>query len=190
MDLFTINITSELIYNGFDLNGEEIEMVDVFPRDYSGFHFDDHTVLSMEKLSDKLTDNLVHSESSQSTSGRSELIEIDLPIYERTIQQQVQGNDLSINSCILSLFAVIEAIGDVRRCEITDSVYDAIKHKVIKCPNYDLSRDFSKKLLRNLRHGVFSKQLDWTKNCIIHWPLNLQHSQSIIQIILIFEQYF
>lgn len=138
MDLFTINITSEMQCNGFDLNGEEIEMVDVFPRNYSGFHFGNSAVVSLKKIGDGQVPSM---------SAPRALVEIDLPIYERSIQQQVEGNDLSINSCILSLFAVSEAIGDIRNCAVTDSVYDAIQKKVIRCPIYDVSRDFKKSLL-------------------------------------------
>lgn len=180
VEVFTINITAELLFNGFDLNKEEVDLVDVFPRDYTQFHemvsTDNHShfVLKSDDMESKQI-MFHHPIMSRTVSTKaikeaidemkqSEETAIDIPIYETKIQQQMEGNDLSINCCILSLFAIKEVIdphfkrsevGDEVHCfEITDSLYDDIKNKVNDLTVYDLKRDLREKLLTSTLKAV------------------------------------
>ena len=180
-DLFSLQIEGEVRYNSFDLNGEEIEMVDVFPRDYSQYRKMMALQRSQENGGDADTespltkDDSLHffcqrvssrewsapsnistgsptaleSVAEHKAIGTGTRIKIEVPIYDRKIQQQMQGNDLSINCCILSLFAITETIGNVDSdsFEITDTLYNDIKSKVNGCTLYDFERDLKEKLL-------------------------------------------
>jgi len=108
-----------------------------------------------------------------------EVFEIALPIYEHNIQQQMEGNDMNINTSLLSLAAIRETVDahttqkrqnstndddDSKvEFEITREVYEEIQKRVNFIDIYDLEQDLKDKVLRSTLKAIIghSPQVHW-----------------------------
>ena len=147
-----IEITDKFMYNGFNLLGENFDILDTF----KGPHFKQYELRKDLQEEDSAfyerRQSIQLPDSINTQQDDEELIEIDLPIYDTTIEENAFAFDLSINCVHMSLLTikrVIDAFA-VRKndkFEINDDIYNRLRAKIKGVPIYDIKKDIKNKVL-------------------------------------------
>eukprot|EP01084_Bolivina_argentea_P059646 108944_1 len=185
---FCAIINDSITYNGFNLQGQDFDILDAFKRSMDSEILVETKLAAMRtKPSQKLifatsnSDEYIPQAFLQSSLqsikmntrknlfdydiglNTSDTIDIYIPIYKHSMNDHFTAIDLTINGVMLSLAAVKYVLDnnvyDKNKFDITTEIYDELRAK-IECgvDNYDIEYDFQKKLLTSSGTLVIAQQ--------------------------------
>lgn len=167
--LVTIRINKPLMYNEYDLNGQEFDVLDVCKEDFIAQYVEMienekdkqyHKIISPSDETRKRffnskifsMDPTLSMDEESEENDLNHLIEINLPIYNTKMDVHIGSADFSIDCVYISLLSISSILRNNHI--ITNDVYNDIRKQVKGIPVYNIKKDLKLKLLTTRLHTV------------------------------------